>query len=250
MADTLIIPARWQSERFPGKPLAQIRGKPMLQHTWERAMASNLADRVFIATDSRVVAEAARDWGAKAIMTAPAGNGTERCALAARILGLSDHDVVINLQGDQPLAEPSHINQLYDRMCHLGRGQHRAVYTLVSPARKALPAARGAVYAVLGARRRALYFSRSLLPFPHSDVEDDLQRHIGIYGYHVGDLWGYLSCGASPAERAEGLEQLRWLENGWGVEALEALPNVLHPEVNYPADIGEVEKVLATAAPL
>lgn len=251
MNDTLIIPARWQSSRFPGKPLALIRGRPMLQLVWERAMQSDLAERVFIATDSRQVADAARDWGAKVVMTSPsAHNGTERCAMAARILGLQRHDIVVNLQGDQPLAEARHINQLYDRMRHLGRGQHHSVYTLVSPRRKALPATQGAVYAVLGHKRQALYFSRSLLPFPHSDVEDDLQRHIGMYAYPAWALEQYVLAGATPAERAEGLEQLRWLEQGWGVECLEALPNVLHPEVNYPSDIGEVEKVLAQGAPL
>lgn len=234
---SIIIPARWGSSRYPGKPLAEIHGKPLLWHTWRAAMATKLP--VWIATDDIRIREVMFGYGARVVMTGGANNGTERCAQAAAELGL--RGAVINWQGDSPLAPASWAHGLLAALSE-GFGVATPVQRCTADQasrikRDALAGISGATTAVLDGRFRALYFSK--LPVPS---RGPWWLHIGLYAYTEGALASY---GAEEGilERSEQLEQLRFLEKG---VAIAALPVDGPPiwEVNHPADIRVVEGMM------
>ena len=207
-----IIPARWASSRFPGKPLHPLLGKPLLQHVFERAILCSELDELVIATDDDRIAALCKTIGAKFIHTrSDHPTGTDRIAEAAEQCEAATH--VINIQGDEPLLEPDLVDTLARE---LRKDWDLPMITAGSPLdNPELIADSNIVKLVINRNRNALYFSRSPIPFRRSDAPSlPTYRHLGIYGYRVDFLKHFINLPPSPLEMAEGLEQLRALEDG------------------------------------
>jgi 3-deoxy-manno-octulosonate cytidylyltransferase (CMP-KDO synthetase) len=235
-----IVPARYASTRFPGKPLADIGGKPMVVRVCERARASG-ADPVCVATDDARIAEAVRKHGFDVRMTrADHASGTDRIAEAAAQLGLADEAIVVNVQGDEPLIAP----QLIARVAAaLQQNPQASVSTACHPIHDAADFANpNVVKAVLNAKGEALYFSRAGIPHPRQG-EPHALRHVGIYAYRVGFLRRYASLEPSPLEVTEQLEQLRVLWHGFRIATV-IEEGAIPPGVDTPADLQAVLKLL------
>lgn len=207
-----IIPARWASSRFPGKPLHPLLGKPLLQHVFERATLCTELDELVIATDDDRIAALCERIGAKVIQTrSDHPSGTDRIAEAAEKCEAATH--VINIQGDEPLLEPELVDTLARELrnnCDLP--MITAGSSLDNPELIADP---NIVKLVIDQHKNALYFSRSPIPFRRSEIPSlPTYRHLGIYGYQVDFLKHFITLPPSSLEIAEGLEQLRALENG------------------------------------
>lgn len=216
-----IIPARYQSTRFPGKPLALIGKKPMIRWVYEQV--SKALDQVWVATDDERIAKSVKEFGGKVIITSASHkSGTDRCAEAARLLS-ADHnfDVVINIQGDEPFIHPDQIEQL--KSCFTDKDASIATLIkkienteeLFNPNRPKV---------VIDASHNALYFSRSPIPFVRGEEESFWLRvstfwsHIGMYAYNAEVLQEITRLEVARLEVAESLEQLRWLENGYKIK--------------------------------
>ncbi len=227
-----IIPARYGSTRFPGKPLAAILGKPMLQWVYERACSARNLSRVIIATDDERILTASKAFGAEAIKTsASIVSGTERAAEVARDL---DSQIIINIQGDEPLIKAEMIDSLVEAL----QEDSLPMATLVLKTKDlTLHKDKNIVKVVIDEQGFALYFSRSPVPFQASDY---FWQHIGIYGYQKTFLLRFSRLPASRLEKTEDLEQLRALENGFRIKAIETLHSTL--SVDAPEDIIKVEK--------
>lgn len=207
----VLIPARYASTRFPGKPLHQLAGKPLVQHVWERACEAKGIDAVIIATDDMRIAEAAFAFGAEVALTSPECiSGTDRCAeVAARLKKVAR---IINVQGDEPMVEPKLISKLA-RV--LKRDATLEMVTAATPfGSDEDPANPNAVKVVLNKHSDALYFSRSPIPFLRDGGGFPFLRHLGIYGYTSRFLQRFVRWPAGALEAAESLEQLRALERG------------------------------------
>jgi 3-deoxy-manno-octulosonate cytidylyltransferase (CMP-KDO synthetase) len=214
-----IIPARYASTRFPGKPLAKLGDKPMIQWVWERASAS--FGHLIVATDDHRIYEAVESFGGKAVMTsADHRTGTERCAEALDLYITSTGVAithVVNIQGDEPFLQPSQLEALKACLLETGTEVATLVQPISNPADLDNP---NVVKVITGSGSRALYFSR--LPVPYSRDADPVLlvsrglylRHIGLYGYRAEVLRELVRLPVSPLEQAESLEQLRWLDNG------------------------------------
>ncbi len=213
-----IIPARWASTRFPGKPLHLIAGKPLIQHVWERCQQCQKLDTIVIATDDQRILDAAQSFGARAVMTsAEHPTGTDRIAEAAA--AFPEATQIINIQGDEPLIDPALIDQLADA---LTSDPGVAMATAANPLTdEALINDPNVVKVVLALNGDALYFSRSPLPYRRSDSPNlQLYRHKGIYAYRRDFLEQFITWPPSPLELAESLEQLRALENNARIKVL------------------------------
>lgn len=208
----VIIPARYASTRLPGKPLADIAGKPMIQHVYERARESG-AQSVTVATDDARVRAACEKFGAKVAMTsATHRSGTERLAEAIRKLGLGPDEIVVNVQGDEPLMPPAVIRRTAET---LAAHADAVVATVCCPIHDAAEFRNpNVVKVVRDARGYALYFSRAPIPHPRDGGQPPAHRHIGLYAYRAGYVAQYLQLAPSPHEQAEQLEQLRVLWHG------------------------------------
>lgn len=235
-----VIPARYASTRFPGKPLADIGGKPMVVRVCERARLSG-ADPVCVATDDERIVEAVRKHGFEARMTrAGHASGTDRIAEAAVQMGLADEAIVVNVQGDEPLIAPQLIAKV---AAALQQNSDASVATACHPIHDAAEFANPSVVkAVLNAKGEALYFSRAAIPHPRQGEARAL-RHVGIYAYRVGFLRRYASLAPSPLEIAEQLEQLRVLWHGYRIAAV-IEEGAIPPGVDTPADLQAVLKLL------
>ena len=237
-----IIPARWTSTRFPGKPLHLIVGKPLLQHVWEQCGKAKNLDSVIIATEDMRIAEAAFDWGAEVALTSPRHqSGTDRVAEVAR--NAKQFAFVINIQGDEPLIAPSLIDRLIEKV----RSDRKidivtAAHPFENPGDAFSP---HQVKVIVDARGRALYFSRAAVPFPRNPANIKYLRHQGIYGFRRDALLQFVKWKRGPLERAESLEQLRALENGVNVHVL--LTKHGSPSVDTPADAEALQQKLARA---
>ncbi len=238
-----IIPARWGSTRFPGKPLHSIAGKPLLQHVWERARRARTLASVIIATDDMRIAEAAFGWDAEVSLTsAKHGSGTDRIAEVAKKLRGVSH--VINIQGDEPLFDPRLVDRLVRQM---QRNAKIEMITAVHPFENSADAqSPHQVKAVLDRQNCALYFSRGPIPFARERAT--YFRHQGIYGYRRELLLRFVRWRPSPLEKAEGLEQLRALENGVRIHVVVIKRG--SPGVDTPADARVIERLLLVAPPL
>jgi 3-deoxy-manno-octulosonate cytidylyltransferase (CMP-KDO synthetase) len=237
----VLIPARYASSRFPGKPLADIAGRPMVVRVCERAVQSGAAS-VHVATDDERIAAAVRAAGHRFVLTRPDHpSGTDRIAEAASALKLGDGDIVVNVQGDEPLISPKLVaevagllDQLNDASvstaCHAIHDEQ----SLTSP---------NVVKVVIDARGYALYFSRSRIPYPR-EAGGVCYRHAGIYGYRVGFLKRYAALAPSPLEKAEALEQLRVLWHGYRI-AVAVSETEIPPGVDTPQDLEAVRRMLA-----
>ncbi len=213
-----IIPARWASTRFPGKPLHIIAGKPLVQHVWERSQQCQTLDNVVIATDDIRISEACQKFGAEVTITsAEHPTGTDRIAEAASLRGEATH--IINIQGDEPLIEPSLIDQLGQTLLDdAGISMATAANPITDDA---LMADTNVVKVVLALNGDALYFSRSAIPFRRSESPSlQLYRHKGIYAYRRDFLEKFVTWAPSPLELAESLEQLRALENNARIKVI------------------------------
>ncbi len=248
---TVVIPARYDSARLPGKPLADLGGKPMLQRVCERAGASSAA-RVVVATDDSRVAELCEALGADCRMTrGDHACGTDRVAEACQRLGLPDEAIVVNVQGDEPLIPPAVIDQVAR---NLAANPQAAIASLCEPV------ARGEdlrdpniVKVVVGERDLALYFSRAPIPWqrgafgagvPDGALRTPARRHLGIYGYRVGLLRQFAQWPEHPLERLEALEQLRAMANGARIHIAEACAPV-PPGVDTREDLERARRTLA-----
>ena len=237
----VIIPARYASSRFPGKPLADLAGKPMVVRVCERAAQSGAAS-VHVATDDERIAAAVRAAGHRIVMTrADHPSGTDRIAEAAGVLGLQDHEVVVNVQGDEPLISPALVSQV---AALLGKLKDAAVSTACHASHdETALASPNVVKVVLDAQGYALYFSRSRIPYPR-DGAGLCYRHAGIYGYRVGFLKRYSALTPSPLEKTEALEQLRVLWHGYRI-AVAVSELEIPPGVDTPQDLEAVLRMLA-----
>ena len=231
-----LIPARYAAQRLPGKSLADICGAPMVVRVAERARRAAGIDEVAVATDDERIANAVQAAGFRALMTDPAcRNGTERIAQAAHDLPA---DGYLNVQGDEPLIDPRAIA----RVAELVRSGAEMV-TLARPLEPGEAARPQAVKVVLDARHRALYFSRSLIPYPRQGGQVAPLAHIGIYGFSAETLRRFARLEETPLERAEGLEQLRAIWHGIPieVEVVEHRPAA----VDTPEDLEKVRRLFA-----
>jgi 3-deoxy-manno-octulosonate cytidylyltransferase (CMP-KDO synthetase) len=255
MSTVIVIPARYASTRYPGKPLVVLRGpdgaKALVQRSWEAAKAVRGADRVVVATDDDRIAEAVRGFGGEVVMTpSSCRNGTERCAAALPELG--DVELVVNLQGDAPLTPPSFVEALIEAM---GRDVDMATPVLRCDVttwrhfREDRAAGRvGGTTAVFAGDGRALYFSKEVIPFVvEGQVPDPIPvfHHVGVYAYRPAALRAYAGWPEGVLERHEGLEQLRFLENGARVQCVEVEGRGrVFWELNNPVDVERIESVL------
>jgi 3-deoxy-manno-octulosonate cytidylyltransferase (CMP-KDO synthetase) len=237
----VIIPARYASTRFPGKPLADLRGKPMVVHVCERAKKSGAA-AVHVATDDERIAAAVRAHGYLALMTrADHPSGTDRLAEAAKQLRLKDSDIVVNVQGDEPLISPKLISQVART---LEKRKDASVSTACHAIHDAASlASPNVVKVVLDREGYALYFSRSRIPFPR-EGDPTCYRHAGIYGYRVAFLKKYARLKPAPLEKAEALEQLRALWHGYRI-AVAISETEIPPGVDTPQDLEAVSRMLS-----
>jgi 3-deoxy-manno-octulosonate cytidylyltransferase (CMP-KDO synthetase) len=234
---TVIIPARYASTRFPGKPLADLDGKPMIARVCGRAAESG-ARAVHVATDDERIAQAVRKHGFQVVMTrADHPSGTDRLAEAAAQLGLEEHDIVVNVQGDEPLISPALIRQVAERAAQADMST--ACHAIHDAAALDNP---NVVKVVLDAQGHALYFSRSRIPYPR-EGQPPCYRHAGIYGYRVRFLRAYAALEPSPLERAEALEQLRALWHGHRI-AVVVSEHEIPPGVDTPRDLEAVLRML------
>jgi len=248
----VVIPARYASARLPGKPLLAIAGRPMIQHVHERACASGAAT-VTIATDDARIAAAAEGFGARVCLTDPAHpSGTDRLAEVIALEGWGDHDVVVNLQGDEPLMPAELLDQVAgDLVMHQDADLATLATPLEDPAQVFDP---NVVKVVTDEAGYALYFSRAAIPwqrdrFEHGGTAGEahvqgLRRHIGLYAYRAGFVREFVAWPVSPLEQSEALEQLRALWHRRLIHVSDAL--VLPPAgVDTAEDLARVEAVLA-----
>ncbi len=244
-----IIPARYASTRFPGKPLAPLAGKPLIQHVWERVQG--LLDSALVATDDLRIVRAVENFGGKAVMTSPLHrSGTDRCREAYEKSG-GEFDVVVNIQGDEPFVSSGQIEAL--KGCFAEPSTQIA--TLVKPFPADAPyealANPNTPKVVLGRDMRALYFSRSIVPWIRgADPEKwparhTFYKHIGIYAYRPDVLRQITALPPSPLETAESLEQLRWLENGYLIKVATCEAESIG--IDTPDDLLRAEQALINA---
>lgn len=212
-----VIPARYASSRFPGKPLVDIGGKTMIQRVYEQAQKSRLLNRVIIATDDERIANQVRAFGGVVQITrSDHASGTDRCAEIAQSENLNIQDVVINIQGDEPFIAPEQI----DTLCKLFDSPDIEIATLYKSFRSSDECANSnTIKLVTDVNGKALFFSRAVIPFVRSGINslNACKQHIGIYGYRAGVLQQVSSLAPSLLEKTEMLEQLRWLENGYSI---------------------------------
>jgi 3-deoxy-manno-octulosonate cytidylyltransferase (CMP-KDO synthetase) len=221
MKTLAIIPARFQSTRFPGKPLAVLGDKPVIQHVYERVV--EIIKDAIVATDDERIFFAVTKFGGKAVMTQTSHkSGTDRCYEAYTKIGF-DTDIIINIQGDEPFIHRTQLKQLIS----VFHNDDIDIATLVKPFSKtdrfSVLANPNSPKVVISPTKKALYFSRSVVPFVRNIPQEDwiqhitFYKHIGIYGYKPQVLKEITALKQSPLELAESLEQLRWLENGYGI---------------------------------
>jgi 3-deoxy-D-manno-octulosonate cytidylyltransferase len=228
-----IIPARYASVRFPGKPLALLAGKPMILHVLEAARGARRLDSALVATDDERIAAAVRGAGGEAILTSPeAASGTDRLAEAAIAIPA---DVYVNIQGDEPMMSPDNVDRA---VAMLLAAPGRGIATLAIPMPAADAADPNAVKVAVAHDGRALYFSRSPIPY-FRQGEPAYRKHLGLYAYRAETLRAIAALPPSPLERAESLEQLRWLEAGHAIWVGEAATDSIG--VDTPADLARAE---------
>ncbi len=235
-----VIPARYASTRLPGKPLALIAGKPMIEHVYRQAAKAKLPQEVLVATDSEAVVAAVTAFGGKAMLTrADHPTGTDRLAEVAQ--AYPDVDVIVNVQGDEPMIDPAIIDRLAQAFVDEPQLVMATMKTPLSEEDYHDPAC---VKVVCDLEGYALYFSRSLIPYPRNKPEDlAVYKHVGIYAYQRDFLLHYAALRPTPLERAESLEQLRALENGYKIKVLAS--DFQGVGVDTPEDLARVNALLA-----
>jgi 3-deoxy-manno-octulosonate cytidylyltransferase (CMP-KDO synthetase) len=245
MSAIVIIPARFASTRFPGKPLALLKGIPVIEHVYRNALKSRLSDDVLVATDNETILETVLSFGGKAVMTSDVHlSGTDRIAEVSRSMG---HDIIVNVQGDEPLIHP----EMIDSVISVLEDTEASIGTLairIKTGEEILDP--NVVKVVFNAAGFALYFSRAPIPY-HRDEWKDLSRltvhsspavfkHVGIYSYRREVLMQLAETPPSRLELIEKLEQLRAIENGFQIKVRETLYETIG--VDTPEDLERIEK--------
>ena len=238
-----IIPARYASTRLPAKALIDICGRSMIRRVYERARQSPALDRLIVATDDARITDQVRGFGGEALRTSPDHpSGTDRVAEAAAALGAGDDDLIVNIQGDQQLFEPGMIDEIVAPFrAEAGLQMGALVHPVRSPQELASPSV---VKVVVDRMGFALYFSRSPMPYVISPAETPrYYKHIGPYAYRMRFLLQFTRLERGPLERAESLEQLRALENGFRIRTVETRFD--SREVDPPEDLEDVKKIIS-----
>lgn len=241
---TGILPARWGSSRFPGKPLHEIAGKPLIQHVWDRCQRCKRLDGLLVATDDERIRDAVLAFGGRVIMTSPVHpTGTDRLAEALQEIPEATH--VVNIQGDEPLIDPELVDELAALMAAEPELEMATAANPLDPRDPAV-ADPNVVKVVTALDGRALYFSRSPLPyFRHAVGGLPVYRHKGIYAYRRDFVARFISWPPSPLEKAESLEQLRALENGASIKVIPT--HDTSPGVDTPEQALEVERLILSS---
>lgn len=238
MRKLAIIPARYASSRFPGKPLIDLLGKSMIQHVYERVTDAAVFDKVIVATDDVRIAQHVEEFNGEVIITAENhSSGTERCGEV--IASFGEYDVVVNIQGDEPLVDPKQLSQL------VGAFDDQAVQiaTLGTPnITLAEKKDSNRIKIVTDYEDNALYFSRSTIPFERNECEFPYLRHIGLYGFRTETLKKLVNYPATKLEKVESLEQLRWLYYGFQIRVVKT--DIETPNIDVPEDVDHVLKVM------
>jgi len=218
-----IIPARYASTRFPGKPLADIKGKSMIQRVYEQSKKASILSELYVATDDVRIEEHVKSFGGNVVMTpAECRNGTERCFEALKKINKKKEDVVvINIQGDEPFIHPEQI----EKVASLFKNKHVGIATLIKKISTTEELTNSnIVKVVVNKDKEAIYFSRFPIPFYRDKKNDDAlklhdyYKHIGMYAYREDILAKLISLKQTPCETAESLEQLRWIENAFSIQ--------------------------------
>ena len=236
-----IIPSRYASTRLPGKPLADIDGEPMIQRVYEQAVKATKIDQVVVAVDNPKVYDTVVSFGGHAVMTREDHvNGTDR--LAEAVAHFPDADVVVNVQGDEPLIAPDVI----DALCQaFEEDDSLSMATIATPMKQEEYNDPSAVKVIMNQRDEAMYFSRSLIPYPRNPYTDEIHpyKHIGIYAYRKEFLLQYAQMAQTPAEKVESLEQLRVLENGYKIKVIKT--NHQFIGIDTPEDLQHIRDYFA-----
>ena len=237
-----IIPSRYESTRFPGKPLADLCGKPMIQHVYERVLKSGAVSSAAVATDDERIFQAVRAFGGRAVMTSPRHrSGTDRIAEAVETMGLREDDIVVNIQGDQPLFEPAQVDEVVGPLMEeASLPMSTLIYRIVRDEEIAHP---NAVKVVFDRGHFALYFSRATIPFVRDrEKKAEYFKHHGIYAYRRDFLRTFTALPDGILERLEALEQLRALENGYRIKVVVTPHDSV--EVDTPQELERVRRLL------
>ncbi len=231
-----IIPARYESVRFPGKPLADIDGKPMIQRVFEQAQKSNVLDELVVATDDQRIFDVVKSFGGHVLMTdSNCANGTERCADLLHKINPS-FDIAINIQGDEPILNPSQIDQLVNLL--------HSDFDIATLAHQLLLEEQSnpnIVKVALDSNGKALAFSRDFSFIEH--ISKSIYKHIGLYGFKTDVLHKIVNLQSTPNENFEKLEQLRWLDHGYQINV--GITQHCNYAVDVPQDIDKILKVLS-----
>ena len=243
MKIAVIIPARYASTRFEGKALAEISGKPMIQHVYERSVQADCVSDVLVATDDDRIIDAVKRFGGTAIMTSEENkSGTDRVGEAAEKMGMALDDIVINVQGDQPLLNPKSLEEVVGPILNESDIEISTLaFKIVSEREKIDPKD---IKVTFDNEGFALYFSRATIPFARDgSTNHDIFKHLGIYAYTRRFLEIYRKLPVGKLEEIEKLEQLRVIEHGYRLRVVETPHD--SPEVDLPIDIERIEKKLA-----
>jgi 3-deoxy-manno-octulosonate cytidylyltransferase (CMP-KDO synthetase) len=238
----VVIPARYGSSRLPGKPLVSLAGKPMIQRVYQRAKLAQRVNRVIVATDDDRIVKAVQEFGGEARMTRPDHRtGTER---VAEVAAHESADVFVNVQGDEPLLDPTAVDKALGALLEESQV---AIVTVATPIKRPADIMDPNVCkVVLDFDENALYFSRAPIPWVRDTVGHVQARHLkhlGLYVFRRDALLEYPTLPQGELERIEQLEQLRWLENGWKIRVTEVEHDAI--SVDVPEDVARVEKLLA-----
>ncbi len=245
----IVIPARFASERLPGKVLLDLAGQPLIQHVWQRACEST-AQSVVIATDDKRIVSAARAFGAQVVLTSPDHqSGSDRIAECAAALSWPDDHLVVNLQGDEPLMPPACLDQVAALLDQCTDCEVASLYWPINEAAEVQNP--NAVKVVTDTKERALYFSRSPIPYARSyaSISDAMaggiiwKRHLGLYAYRLAALRRYTSCAPTALEISERLEQLRIMEQGGSI-AMAAACEFIPAGIDTENDLRRVRKLI------
>jgi len=238
MRKVAIIPARYASSRFPGKPLASICGKPMIQWVYENVSKTKKLDVVYVATDDKRIYDTVKKFGGNVLMTSKNHLcGTDRLAECVQILGLSEDDIVLNIQGDEPLIQPEMINSLVDAFIDST--------VVMATLKKEIELEEeifdsNVVKVITDLNDNAIYFSRYAIPYFRESVRGRVYKHIGMYGYRKEFLLEFSKMKRTSLEEAESLEQLRVIENGYKIKVIETKYRTFG--VDIPEHILQIEK--------
>lgn len=242
MKIVVIIPARYDSTRFPGKPLRLYKGKPMIQQVYKRASLSTIVTDVVVATDDQRIVDAVSGFGGKVVMTGKENrSGTDRVAEAAEKIGLGLDDIVVNIQGDQPEVHPQHLKDVVSPfMTELGVEMSTLAFKIVEKGEITNPKDCKVTF---DNRGYALYFSRSPIPCARdADTIFDTHKHLGIYAYTRRFLETFRNLPEGKLETIEKLEQLRAIEYGYKIQVV--VTEYDSPEVDHPEDIARIEGLI------